>query len=77
LWAKLRDKCVYVLIWLTCVFSSVSEKQIAFACPVRRRLPDPENEGSTLIRNTSNQSAQNAIPEHTCTLQNNLEVINS
>jgi len=57
------------LIWLTCVFSSVSEKHSSFSCPVTRRLPDPEDEDTTLMRNIGNQSAQNGIPEHTCTFQ--------
>jgi hypothetical protein len=70
LWAQLNNKCVYVLIWLNFVFSSVSEKQIIFACLVRRKLPDPEDEGTTPMRNTDNQSAQNGIPVHICMLQN-------
>jgi hypothetical protein len=56
-------------MWLTGIFSSVSEKLNAFACPVIRRLPEREDEGTKLKRNTGIQSAQNGIPEHNCMLQ--------
>ena len=45
-----------VLIWLTFIISNVSDKHTTFICPRRWRLLDAEGEGTTLLRNISNQS---------------------